>query len=104
MKVMEHPYTKFRPELEIVLQSKVDEFAIYEYTELTTDRLWEFLIMKKWAKPKENIHLYELVSDILSLRVSDIMTFQTVEHLKGPDWFSEEGMNDLQALLNPKKN
>ena len=61
MKVMEHPYTKFRPELEIVLQSKVDEFAIYEYTELTTDRLWEFLIMKKWVKPKENIHLYELV-------------------------------------------
>ncbi|NCU18630.1 post-transcriptional regulator [Pallidibacillus pasinlerensis] len=101
---MEHPYNKFRSELEIVLRSKIDEFALYNYYEMTTDRLWEFLLTRKWRKPKDDIHLYELVSDILSLKVSDFMTFQTVEHLKGPDWFSEEGMEDLLALLKPKKN
>lgn len=95
----DHLYNKFRKDVEIVLNSKLDEFKLYDYDHITPDDLWQFLITKKWKEPREDIHIYEIVSDILSLKVSDFMTFQTVEHLKGPDWFSEEGLDDLKDLL-----
>lgn len=54
---------------------------------------------KKWRKPREDVHIYEIVRDILNVKVSDFISFQTVEHLKGPDWFSNAGAGELEELL-----
>ena len=72
---------------------------MYDYDQITEDELWSFLTTKKWRKPIEGIHIYEIVGDILSLKVNDFMTFQTVEHYKGPDWFSDENADVLKDLL-----
>ncbi len=94
-----HLYEKYREDVAVVLRSKLDEFKVYDYDYVTEDQLWNYLITKKWRKPKENTHIYEIVSDILQVKVSDFIAFQTVEHLKGPDWFSEDGMKELDELL-----
>lgn len=94
-----HLYEKYREDVAVVLHSKLDEFKVYDYDQITEDDLWNFLITKVWRKPRENAHIYEIVRDILSVKVSDFISYQTVEHLKGPNWFSEDGAGELEELL-----
>lgn len=94
-----HPYEQYRNEVKEVLQSKLDEFKIYEYEQINEEGLWQFLLRKKWRRPKEDIHIYELVKDILSLKVSDVISYNQIEQLKGPDWFSESDSDEWKELL-----
>ncbi len=94
-----HLYDRFRKDVQIVLQSKLEEFRLFDYNQVTEDDLWNFLTAKVWTKPKENVHIYEIVADIMQLKVSDFFTFQTVEQLKGPDWFTDENSDKWKELL-----
>ncbi|MBS4199784.1 post-transcriptional regulator [Bacillus sp. FJAT-49732] len=85
-----------------VLTSKAEEFAVLGYGEVKMEDIWTFLTKKKWRKPKEGIRIYELVSDVLSMKVGEFMNFATVEAFKSPDWFSELDSEELQELLVPK--
>lgn len=87
MKV-EHIYDQFRGKVQPALESKASEFRVLGYETITPDEIWTYLIEKKWRRLKENIHLYEVVADILALKVGDYMNYATVEAFREADIFS----------------
>lgn len=94
-----HPYETFREKVHPVLNSKLEEFRILGYERITENELWEYLIKKVWRKPKEGIHIHELVSDIFEVKVSDVVHFRTITDMQTADWFSPEGAEELKKLL-----
>lgn len=93
-----HKYDHFRIQIQPVLQSKIEEFEILGYGTYDEQQLWNFLVKKKWKKPKEEISLYEIVQEILSLKPGDFMSFQTVEALKSSQ-FSIHNQEEWKELL-----
>jgi hypothetical protein len=88
-----------RKKLMPVLVSKVDEFKLLGYEHATVDEVWNCLKSKKWKKIKEEKKLFELVSDILSLTASEYMTYITTKEQKKENWFTEEGLTELEQLF-----
>ena len=84
-----HPYEKFRELVKPVLQSKLDEFRLMDYQEVSEEDLWNFLITKRWRMPKEDVRLYEIVNQIMNVKPGDFLAYTQVEQLRGPDWFSD---------------
>ncbi|WAA10268.1 post-transcriptional regulator [Fervidibacillus albus] len=99
----EHPYEKFRDQVRVVLESKLEEFQLLNYTHVTEQALWDYLLSKKWKYGKKEIHLHEIVKDIYAIKVSDYISYATVQQLQAPDIFSEEGMDELYRLLGKNR-
>ncbi|RSD24086.1 post-transcriptional regulator [Mesobacillus subterraneus] len=93
-----HQYGRFYNEVKPALQSKVEEFKIFGYESVTEKELWDYLTKKKWKKPKDEIQLYEVVADILSAKIGDLMNFTTVEAFKLGD-FSLGDEEERRELL-----
>ena len=93
-----HEYDRFRQEVDLVLKSKLEEFEVYGYDKIQEQELWNFLTQKKWRKPNENIHLFQIVQDIFAVKVGEFMNFATVEAFKATD-FSFDNEDELRALL-----
>jgi hypothetical protein len=93
-----HAYNHFRTQVEPALVSKLEEFLILGYNDVSEDGLWEFLIKKKWKKVKEDIRIYEIIDDVLSIKVSDYISFTTIETYKHND-FNLEDENEWKELL-----
>lgn len=82
---------KYRHHVKPALVSKAEEFKILDYGEVTEAELWNFLRNKKWKK-KNELMVYEMVADIMSIKPNEFMTFATIESYKAGSWFeSEEG-------------
>ena len=79
---LEHKYEHFMNDVRPALKSKREEFAVLGYDAVTEQELWAYLLKKKWKKPKEDVHLYEIVADILSIQPGHYMNFATVEAFK----------------------
>ncbi|THE15333.1 post-transcriptional regulator [Bacillus timonensis] len=94
-----HMYDRFRETVRPFLKSKLEEFELYGYDSVKEEELWEFLKNKKWRKEKEEKLLYQIASDILSVKVGEYMNYATVEAFKGPNWFEGEGKDVLEKLL-----
>ncbi|MHC0035789.1 post-transcriptional regulator [Pseudoneobacillus sp. C159] len=93
-----HPYEQFRITVEPALRSKSEELRLLGYGTYQQSQIWEYFVLKKWRKPKTEIHLYEVVDDILTLKPGDFMSFQTIEALK----FSQNSLpsaEDWKELL-----
>lgn len=93
-----HAYDYFRTEVKPALVSKLEEFHLLGYDSITEDGLWDFFTKKKWKKTKADIHLYEIIDDILAAKVSDYISFTTIESLKTAE-FSFRDENELKELL-----
>lgn len=93
-----HEYDRFRNEVKPALNSKVEEFTLLGYGTIQEQQLWDFLISKKWKKVKEDMKLYEVVDDIMSLKPGEYMNYASVEALK-ISGFSFDNEEDLKALL-----
>ncbi|MED4203216.1 post-transcriptional regulator [Neobacillus mesonae] len=93
-----HAYEGFRTEVQPALVSKLDEFHLLGYDSVTVIELWDFLTKKKWRKTKEEIHLYEIIEDILAVKVSDFISFATIESYKTAE-FSLNDEDELKELL-----
>ncbi|AGK55050.1 post-transcriptional regulator [Bacillus sp. 1NLA3E] len=93
-----HDYDCFHEAVYPALKSKLEEFMLLGYATISERELWTYLTNKKWRKCKEDIHLYEIVQDILSVQIGDYMNFATVEAFKQPD-FSFESEEDRKELL-----
>lgn len=91
-------YDHFRSQVRPALRSKLDEFRLLGYDAVAEDELWEFLLKKKWKKVKEEVKLYEIIQDILSVKVSDYLSFRTIETLKTTE-FSMDNADDWEELL-----
>lgn len=93
-----HAYNYFVSDVKPALISKLEEFRILGYHDVTESGLWEFLTRKKWKKVKDDIRLYEIIDDILSVKVSDYISFTTIETYKNND-FNLEDENEWKELL-----
>jgi hypothetical protein len=93
-----HTYSHFRTQVQPVLISKLEEFNLLGYNSVSEDGLWELLTKKRWKKVKEDVKLYEIIQDILAVKVSDYISFATIEAYKSND-FSFKDENELKELL-----
>ncbi|NHM30444.1 post-transcriptional regulator [Neobacillus terrae] len=93
-----HMYDYYRNQIKPALESKLEEFRLLGYETVTEDELWNFLIRKRWKKPEEDKKLYEIVQDILAVKVSDYMGFAAIEAYKNPE-FSLKDERDWKELL-----
>lgn len=41
-----HLYEKYREDVAVVLSSKLDEFKVFDYDQVSEDDLWNFLLTK----------------------------------------------------------
>ncbi|WP_338750362.1 post-transcriptional regulator [Bacillus sp. FJAT-52991] len=101
--VDKHPYEVYFQQLLPVLRSKVEEFRLLNYGTIDIPSLWEYLTKKKWKKPEQDVHIYQLVADIVSTKAIDYMNFATVEAYRSPNWLEEVNHEELQELFRPKK-
>ncbi|MFC0270129.1 post-transcriptional regulator [Metabacillus herbersteinensis] len=93
------PLDNYRQHVKPAIISKLEEFNLLGYEDVTEDKLWSYLKNKKWKKTTE-LALHEVVRDILSLKVGDFMNYATVESYKGTSWFeSNEVKSPLEGLI-----
>ncbi|MED4530838.1 post-transcriptional regulator [Metabacillus fastidiosus] len=93
------PVEKFKHAAKPAITSKLEEFRILGYEDMTEEKLWDFLKNKKWKK-LDGVLIHEVVSDILSVKISDFMNYATIESYKDTNWFeSAEGEDILKNLL-----
>ncbi|MBC6974612.1 MULTISPECIES: post-transcriptional regulator [unclassified Bacillus (in: firmicutes)] len=83
----------YRGQLQVVLESKVEEFQMIGYDRVTTEDIWKCLKSKKWKKVDSDVRLYELVNDVLTLTTNEYMTYLTVEAYQEPLGSFEEYEN-----------
>lgn len=76
-----HPYQIYRTEVSLALQSKKEEFNLLGYPDITEEDIWLYLTNKKWKKPQEGTRQYEIIQDIMSVKIADYMNYVTVEAL-----------------------
>nr|WP_263325606.1 post-transcriptional regulator [Neobacillus sp. Marseille-Q6967] len=93
-----HAYNYFRPEVAPALKSKIEEFRLLGYDAVSENELWDFLIKKRWKKVKDEKKLYEIVDDILSVKVSDYISYTTINTYKNHD-FNLDDENEWKELL-----
>ncbi|GLB58335.1 post-transcriptional regulator [Cytobacillus sp. NCCP-133] len=93
-----HDYDYFRTKVEPALESKLDEFRLLGYKKVTEQELWGFLTKKKWKKPKENVRLFEIVEEIMAVKVSEYIHFATIEAFKGSE-FAFDNEKERRELL-----
>ncbi len=94
----EHIDHHFRSQVKPVLLSKLDEFRLLGYDSISEDELWEFLIRKKWKKVNDERKLHAIIQDIFSIKVSDYLSYRTIETFKTSE-FSIDNDEDWRELL-----
>lgn len=91
-----HIYDHLRNDVQPALNSKLEEFLLLGYGQVTEQELWNFLNKKKWKKANESKRVAEIVDDILSVKVGEYISFASVEALKGTKFvFDDEELQDL---------
>lgn len=86
------------------LQSKKNEFHLYGYTTVTEEDIWIYCVRKIWRKKDvSTMRVYEITNDILQILPAAFMTYTQIEAQRESDWFSDLNSDELQILLNPKK-
>lgn len=93
-----HEYDRYRSQVQPALKSKLDEFSLLGYETINEQELWKYLTKKKWKKVQEDIKLYEVVQDIMSVNVGEYMNFATIEAFKKTE-FSFDSEDELKELL-----
>lgn len=96
---MTHPFISASKELiQPVLSSKMEEFYMLGYEEVTENDLLSYLEMKKWKKEKE-LSLHQVVNDILSVKITQVMSYVTIESYKSDMFSSVNNGEDWKELL-----
>ncbi|AIM15731.1 MULTISPECIES: post-transcriptional regulator [Neobacillus] len=93
-----HTAEQYRTQVQPAILSKLEEFRLLGTDSVTEDDLWEFLMKKKWRKEKDELKLFEMIQDILSVKVSDYISFATIESFKKNE-FSLDDKNEWEELL-----
>ncbi|ADE71639.1 MULTISPECIES: post-transcriptional regulator [Priestia] len=96
---MTHPFISASKELiQPVLSSKMEEFHMLGYEEVTENDLLSYLEMKKWKKERE-LSLHQVVNDILSVKITQVMSYVTIESYKSDMFSSVNNGEDWKELL-----
>ncbi|TYR82298.1 post-transcriptional regulator [Priestia megaterium] len=81
-----------------VITSKLEEFHLIGYEELTEKDLWAYLEQKKWRKCEE-LSLHQIVNDILSVKITQVMSYVTIESYKSDMFDTVTDSDDWKELL-----
>lgn len=94
-------YQQLFEKVQLVLQSKIEEFHYYHYNAISKEQLWQYCIEKKWRKKNiDELALYEIVATIFAITPSDIVNYQQITEFKTAQWFTELSQDELDLLLN----
>lgn len=93
-----HIYDHLRKDVQPALNSKLEEFSLLGYGQVTEQELWDFLNKKKWKGADKSKKLAEIVDDILSVKVGEYFNFATVEAYKEAE-FAFDNEEELRELL-----
>jgi hypothetical protein len=93
-----HRFEHFRTQVQPAIVSKLSEFRLLGVDSVAEKELWDFLIKKKWKKKNEEMKLHEIIQEILSVKVSDYISFATIEAYKTTE-FSFDDEEELKKLL-----
>jgi hypothetical protein len=93
-----HANEHYRSKVQPALASKLREFRLLGIDSVTEKDLWEFLIKKKWKKVKDEMRLYEIIQEILSVKASDYISYATIEAYKTTE-FSLDDKDEWKELL-----
>ena len=84
------------------LESKRNEFVVYQYDTVTEKDIWKYCATKKWKrKDISSLPLYQIINDILTISPAEFMTFEQIDSQRTSNWFAEINQDELQMLLNP---
>lgn len=98
------PHEELYNKVQLVLQSKIDEFKYFNYDAITIAQLWEYCVEKKWRKKKiEEIPLHDIVSTIFSITHSEVINHSQVKEFKMNPTLVEINMEEFEELLGPIK-
>ncbi|PKG24430.1 post-transcriptional regulator [Niallia nealsonii] len=95
----EHIYDEFRFEIQPALRSKLEEFQLLGYATISEDDLWKYLTQKKWKRSSGDRRIFELVQDVLHVKISEYMNFATIEAFKLDNFFTELTEEEKRELL-----
>lgn len=84
--------TEWKEEITLVLQSKLSEWEMIGYRDITIADLWDCLMEKVWQNNPEK-RLHEIVQDIFHLSINTYMSYATVDTL------NEKEEDDLLAQI-----
>jgi hypothetical protein len=93
-----HANDRFRNKVGPALKSKQEEFLIFGYGRVSEDDIWSFLVNKKWRKENSEMKLFEIVQDILSLKVGEFMNYSQVKALKEAEFTLDNEEERLELL------
>lgn len=68
---------EWRNDLELAIESKVNELYLMGYDKVTAKSIWECLKETKWKNANEK-QIYEMVQDIFHLKPGDYMSYLTL--------------------------
>lgn len=89
--------------VDLILESKLEEFELYQFTTVTKEDLWAFAKVKLWKKKSWNdLSLHQVIADLYSISPSTYISVSQIQQFKSENWFSELKKEDLEQLLNPK--
>lgn len=90
--------------LQVVLQSKIEEFQYLNYPTITKEQLWEFCIEKKWRKKNvDDLRLYELVATIFTVTPSEVLAHLNRKSMESSRSLAEIEPEELEMLLGPRR-
>ena len=93
--------TQFRMDVLPALQSKIEEFALHGYKDVTSEQLWEYLVLKRWKKENhETMPLHQMVNDILSVKVGDYMHHSRIETFRTSQKSNTEDLSSFRDLFS----
>lgn len=98
-------YKALFDQVQLVLQSKLEEFHHQQYTEITVEEIWNYCVLKKWKKRQvEDIPLYEVVATIFELHPSEIISHAHIKELHNTSLNIGLDLEELNMLLKPLKS
>lgn len=93
-------YQQLFEKVQLVLESKIEEFHYYHYNAISKEQLWQYCIEKKWRKKNiDELALYEVVATIFAITPSEVVNHQQMTELKTAQWFTKLSQVELDLLL-----
>lgn len=83
-----------------VLQMKCQDLHNQGIKNVTEEQLWQYFLEKKWhALDKEELHMYEIVSDIFALSTEQYIAFAQAKKLEVREQLAVVYEDERNSLL-----
>ncbi|CAM3819928.1 post-transcriptional regulator [Mesobacillus zeae] len=90
-------HVRYWREVQPAIKSKIEEIGMLGFEKVTAAELWNYLDKKKWKNLNEDLHLYEVVADVLSVKPGELINFMTVEAFRSAST-SLDGQQDSKPV------